>query len=192
MIHASLNMPFTFSAESTSEQTKLFSTVEWHNAECAKLEADGATLKATPEGSWDASHDRAAGKIRERKLSSLADEITIREKIDAFYDTVAGVDYPAAVNAAVAEFESSKTDVTCGLVSLGYINGTITDSSGSYIAGIDWHILSRHPRVSAARQAELALHGRPWHDAQGANRQALNKAKERAAEVKRRGVALLA
>jgi hypothetical protein len=193
MIPSCLEMPFPLTAETGAERDKLAAAIGKHNDACCELTTDEGNLKAVAAADWDASHDRAAGKLRERKISLNADEIQVRESVDQFYDQVARLDFPAASNAAIAEFDNATKEVTAAMASIGFVDGQVEDASGSFVRGIDFGMLGRHPRVKAARMARDAMQGaRPCHEAKGLNLQALNRCKEKTAELKRRGVALLA
>jgi hypothetical protein len=183
MVQVALEFPgVTLCRERTAEKKTLQGRIERFNAKCQQADDEGQQIKDIPESKWTAATVERAAKLRGRNTDLLGEEIVIREEIDAYLANVEAVDTPASYNAAIAEFDSAKVDVRRSLVSIGFL-----------AEALDWHILSRHPRIAAAMQLRDSLAGAlPSRDSRSDNLSAIDRLRSDLAELKRRAVALVA
>jgi hypothetical protein len=182
MISVALEFPgVTLARERSAAKKTLSGRIDRFNAACQQADDEGQQIKDIPEAKWTAATADRAEKLRARKTDLLGEEIVIREEVDAYLAQVEAVDTPASYNAAIAEFDSVKTDVRRSLVSIGYPP-----------EALDWHILSRHPRIAAAMQLRDSLQGAvPSRDTRNENLSAIDRLRSDLAELKRRAVALV-
>src|SRR4051812_18961734 len=105
-----LDHPFELSRTNAAAQKKLMTAVEKHNREWDALEAEAASLRASPTESWSPESDERAAELRKRRVSLLNAEIVLHGQIDDF---LVGVndDLSAAISAASERHAAARQDV---------------------------------------------------------------------------------
>lgn len=141
MITTTTGLPFALTANTTKTQQAINATIAKHNAAEEKLDARQEALAAIPAATWTPKNIAEADKIRAERLELIKNEISIRQELVSYFQTIATVDYPAAYDKAIADSETATAEIDAALRALGYV-----DRDGQQIVAA---MAVRHPRVAA-------------------------------------------